>query len=600
MEPIDLLRSTHLFSKLNADQLASLAALMKPEHHAPLDQLVHQGDLGNRFFVLASGTVNIRQTTAEGAERSVGALAAHTPDPSHKAARLQNHFGEQMFSSQEPYEYHVDAVTAVDVYRIDRSDFVALAQAKPQILEALQFVKHAEHKRTRGLKWIAEGEIVGARVSKHWWALAQRIWPYIVVLPLFLLVSRLLRFFSASQYEVIVVGGGLMLVLLLAGLEIYDWSNDEYVVTNVRVMHIERVYVFRKELTDTAPIDRIQGVVIERAGLGGILFGVGNLIIQTPGRKEGNVNFDAVGKPENLRAVILRQQRGNSARQAADAREKFRETVRKELRHHLSPDLVPITAPPVLQPVTKKRQRLGFADPLLHALHTPLQLELHFQDRVVWRKHWVVLLRQSLRWLGLLAVIVGIYSAVTLVSGYNSGCLSIGLLLAAACLGGLVYEWLDWTNDIYAVTDVEVIDSERTPFGLKEKTTIAPLDRISDIVVDVPSIWGTLLNYGTLKIDTAGVTGQIIFHTITRPREAQEEIYRRITEGKARRSRDDASIKSASVVDAIIGYHRWQEDKKREDMSQNLPTNSELGNAKDETLRDWKMDESTRDSDSPA
>ena len=36
-------------------------------------------------------------------------------------------------------------------------DFDALVKTQPHILHALPFIQHAERKRTRGLKWIAEG-----------------------------------------------------------------------------------------------------------------------------------------------------------------------------------------------------------------------------------------------------------------------------------------------------------------------------------------------------------------------------------------------------------------------------------------------------------
>jgi hypothetical protein len=82
------------------------------------------------------------------------------------------------------------------------------------------------------------------------------------------------------------------------------------------------------------------------------------------------------------------------------------------------------------------------------------------------------------------------------------------------------------------------------------------------------------------------------FDSIHAPREAQEEIYRRIAEHKTKRAREDASIRSASVVDAILAYHRLQEEKKREDQAklQNPPSDAEP-KADDGAPRVWKADE---------
>jgi hypothetical protein len=238
---------------------------------------------------------------------------------------------------------------------------------------------------------------------------------------------------------------------------------------------------------------------------------------------------------------------------------------------------------------------------IFQALESPFNLEEHFADRVVWRKHWVVFLDHSKKWLAFQSGIILLFGLITATGGFNASCLYVSLGAFLASMAAVIYEWLDWSNDIYAVTDTQIIDSERAPFGLKEKTTIASLDQITDVVVDIPHFIATLFDYGTLKIDTAGKTGQMIFKSIHDPREAQEEIYRRIAEHKTKRAREDASIRSASVVDAILAYHRLQEEKKREDQAQaNKPSSEAEPDSSDGPPRVWKSDEPKPGSESVA
>lgn len=589
-DPAEILRTIPLFAKLTDEELAALAKLMVAEHHHPLSQIVKQGDLGNRFFIIASGTVSMRRTTAGGAESVIGGLMALPVGAAAQPTIPKNYFGEQMFSSQEPYDFHADAVTSVDVYRLHRKEFNELVKAQPQLVKALTFIRAAERKRTRGYGWVGEGEAVILVVHKHWWALVPGIIFALGLAIVVGVVAFIAPFLSLSYYTPWIALLGLFVVFGVVIFKIIDWYNDEYIVTNQRIARVERNLFFQQELRDTALMDKVQGVGIERAGLSGIFLRIGKLVVQTPGREQGNVEFDYVGNPEKVRVAILGQQEASRARLAAEAREQFRATVRGELTQYLAPDLAALQTAP--QPPLKKKRRTDTLGKVLQALSSPFNLELHYSDRIVWRKHWSLLIFTIWRWLGLQAVLIVFYAVVSF-SGAGNACLLPTVVIFLGLAGRIVYDWVDWSNDIYAVTETQIIDSERSPFGLTEKTMIAPLDQITDVVVDIPGIIATILDYGTLKIDTAGKTGQMTFKSIHAPRGAQEEIYTRIAAYKTKRAREDASIRSASVVDAILAYHRLQQEQARAEKDQaNSPEpDSPADSAEDESKRVWKTDE---------
>lgn len=560
MEALEHLQQINLFKNLPATHVAALAGIAKREHYNPGERLAVQGDLGNRFFIVDSGLVNLRQTDKYGIERSIGVVPS---PPSEKSTEPpKRYFGDQMFTTQEPFEFHADAVRPTEVFVISREDFDALVEQRPGILHMLGFVRTAEKKRTHGYAWVTEGENVAIVERKHWWALLPGLVPVVAVTAAALVILLVLRFILVPEMLQWVALGAAVLIVLVLAYQVYDWINDEYIVTNQRVAHVERV-VFRLELRESVPIEKVLGVTLERK-FPAAYFGCSTVIVQTAGREEGNVTFEFIGRGEKIRKMIQDEQDRVQARQVAEERDRFRQSIRQELRHYLMPDAVAAeqaakeaqaAAPQPRHPRTTRRL-------LQKWVASWLNLELREPGRTRWRKHWIVLFRQAGAWfLGLLILdALAFFFAVNpsiQFPGYWLG----GLVALVILLAGLLYQWEDWRNDIYVVTESQVIDTESLPFGLSSKSTVAPLDQVQDIRVEVPGMFAFLLNYGDVKIETAGQSGQMVFYSIHKPRDAQEEIFRRLEAFRARRAEQEASIRSRTVIDALLAYDQLKHEQ---------------------------------------
>ena len=92
------------------------------------------------------------------------------------------------------------------------------------------------------------------------------------------------------------------------------------------------------------------------------------------------------------------------------------------------------------------------------------------------------------------------------------------LLLLAAAWG--LWRWLDWRADLWAVTSQRVIDESGV---LSVRAVDSPLDKINE-VTSTQSIWGRMLGYGTLNIQTAAEVGSTTIETVARPMELKETI----------------------------------------------------------------------------
>ncbi|MCE5259815.1 MAG: cyclic nucleotide-binding domain-containing protein [Chloroflexi bacterium] len=91
----------------------------------------------------------------------------------------------------------------------------------------------------------------------------------------------------------------------------------------------------------------------------------------------------------------------------------------------------------------------------------------------------------------------------------------------------LIWLWLDWRNDYFAVTTRRVVHQERMLF-LFEAREEAPIDRVQDIQIE-KGFAASAFNYGDLIIETAAVAGVLRFSRIPQPEKMREVIFNQTT-----------------------------------------------------------------------
>ncbi|MEK7514307.1 MAG: PH domain-containing protein [Patescibacteria group bacterium] len=91
---------------------------------------------------------------------------------------------------------------------------------------------------------------------------------------------------------------------------------------------------------------------------------------------------------------------------------------------------------------------------------------------------------------------------------------------------GLFIRWTDYYLDVWYVTDRRVIEIEQHGFFNRHVSSM-PFDKIQDITIETKGIFATLLNFGDLKVETAGdKEGNFMLPHATRPHKAKEIILR--------------------------------------------------------------------------
>ena len=295
---------------------------------------------------------------------------------------------------------------------------------------------------------------------------------------------------SASSHTTFMTVARALVFLLLSLIpvrmifQLYDWGNDSFIVTNRRVIRIERTY-FVSERRQEAGLRQIQNASIQVKNPVQQLFNFGDVLIETAGRA-GLIRFDGVPNPREVQARIF------------------------QLIGHAQPRKERQERPPWLV------RLLPFA-PLVE------------DNTIIWHKHWIILLRKTIIPGLLLLALPGVFAILTsadLVS-VNFITLFVVTLLWLIDLLWFAWQYQDWRNDEYLVTSDRLIDIERIPFVFEDKKE-ASLTQVQDVRYEVPSLVARILGWGHVYIETAGRARDFDFLYVPHPQAVQEEVMRRV------------------------------------------------------------------------
>ena len=161
---------------------------------------------------------------------------------------------------------------------------------------------------------------------------------------------------------------------------------------------------------------------------------------------------------------------------------------------------------------------------------------------VIIRQHWIKLALPVLVWVLLFVLLVTL-------QWFNFSTGFIILLVAAIYPA---YEYINWKYNLWTVTNMRVVD-ESGFFSRHSKES--PLDKINNVEYD-QSIWGRLMGYGDVDIQTAAEMGDDNYNLIHHPKllkdtitHAQEE-YKKIQITNQATQLAEAIAKSTPIAQA--------------------------------------------------
>jgi CRP-like cAMP-binding protein/membrane protein YdbS with pleckstrin-like domain len=569
MIPVEQLRQVPLFAPLDVEALAQIAPLFHHQRYQLGDIVFAQGAPGDAFYILTAGVLRVRQMDARGQEHVVDYYNA------------PRYFGETSLLTGIPHDTTAEVFSKeADLYLLPKNEWDTFFNAHPDIKAQLNIRADVQKKLAgRRFKWLGEGEYVVVQTRRHPYALLLMLrLPGIGAGALFLLVLIFTLIQSASPDVAQLLGPvgailwTLFLLLLIGGFTwtLLDWGNDWLIITNKRVIRLERVIGLLEERLE-APIEQVTNVNETAQGLFARLLEFSDIRIETAGHQI-DISFEYVPRRLHVRENVFQQIEQVKSRVQLEKRERMRAQIREELYRYITPPQVgtPVApprlpelgAPPPPTPI-RQRRRSGLGK----RLNNILGLQIEEQGRITWRKHWLDLLARTGRWLTIVAVILVLGPAILFATWNSTGLVQRLLFIALWSLALLFFGFLawynyeDWRNDIYQLTDERVLDIERSPFRLKERLVETTLERIQNVSYSKPNLIANLLNFGDLTIETAGGQGQLVFKKVSNPQWATQEIFRRRNAYRDRQQMEQARRNQADLLDWFIEYHRLLQQK---------------------------------------
>jgi uncharacterized membrane protein YdbT with pleckstrin-like domain len=542
---IAFLKKIHLFFGLDDGELASVADGLTEHSYSEGNIIFSQGSKADSFYLIYKGSVKIVHRS-KGKDQILGILVEG--DYMGDIALLQN---------RNRYGTGI-AVADVLLLTMSREAFGNLLQRAPQLRSNFALaVGSRELANSLHFKWLEPDEVVYFLARRHPIVFYKKLF-----LPLICAAIPLGFLWAWLTYTplIIVALAGILSAIWIIFWVVWlwiDWRNDYYIITNHRVVSLEKVvavYDSRQE----SPLNTIQSVDVETGPLGRIL-DYGDLIVRT---FIGRMRFDNVSHPYHAQRMIQEYWHRTLEQAAGQAKEEMKNAIRRNLGIPLPAKPKPETPKPTETSKPRRNRRLLG---LLGA--NPLRLRFEKGASVVYRKHWYILFRQA--WIQILAL--GTIAFVFLYRQYQlaistdqefvsfEGGVSIDawsgafIIIFFLLVVWLVYDVVDWANDRYEVTSEQIIDLYKKPFGTESRNA-AQLENILGTEFKRVGIVANLLNFGNVLINVGGTV--FTFEGVRDPASVQLDIDSRRAARVQKKAAAEVAAERERMAEWLAIYHK--------------------------------------------
>lgn len=546
-EIFELLEQSALFIESDETELNRLAGLFQTDIFHGGDTVFKCGEPSEAMYILFEGQIQLGVDKNDG-EKGFAVL------------KRGDFFGEEALLYDDPRFYNAVALSDTVLIRLDVENYLDIYEELTSIEEVLEVLVHSRKLSMQvSLPWLGEDEFVHVIKRRHpallWGKFVSPVVGSLVICLLAMLLQQ--RWLPDRPYGWLLLSVGSPLMVVWLVWIYFDWRNDYFLVTNKRVVWIEKVALIY-ESRQEAPLRTVMSVGMRRSRMGSLL-GYADVVVLT---YVGTIRLRDLEHAEIIADLIesywRRSTTQNRREEAQIMGRKLGEKLNLPWDRQGETQANP--AHRVSRGSGEEDKEPGF---LAWLFSDFIRLRFEGDGAITYRKHWFVLINNT--WLPCLLIVVGM---ITL-AGFLSGVLSFisltagivsALLVIFICFLWIIYQYADWRNDIYRVTFDQIIDLDRKPLG-KVRRRSAPLENILSIEYERLGFWGFLLNFGTVYISVGGT--KLSFDHVYNPSEVQQDIFYRMGERLEQLRQFEVDGERERVSEWIASYHRRVADSQR-------------------------------------
>ena len=538
------LKKSYLFRGLDDAQISWIAGQFEEVYCTEQQIVFSQGETADGFFFVFKGQVQAKHRVNK-VEKQDGLYVAG------------DFFGESALLLRRKRGATATAQPGTMLLKLDNLSFKGIVEKVPALHQRFEIViRSRDMAGAMKLPWLSENETVYLLSRRHGIVLVRNLLVPVFLLALTLIVLGAAYLNSVAGLSSFWLTAGLGLAAVLGFWTLWraiDWSNDYYIITNRRVVWLEKVVGFYDSRQE-AMLENLLSVNTQ-TGLLGRIFGFGDVVVRT---FTGEIMFDSINDPLHAAAMVEEYWGRTKNEQQEIQRAVLRDAVRKKITPPPPAEQPPAKAAGAAAAgkVSKKASQATGLQPLTfeHFLRTHWEVG----DTVTYRKHLFILAARSVLPLGTFALVFFLLGYWL----YSGGELTLGLTALALLVFGIIFLWwsynyVNWANDLYIITPEQIVDIYRRPLGMENRKA-APLENILSVNYVRRGVFGIMFNYGTVNIAVGEIN--LNFDNVFNPTAVQQEVIRRMNARIAKKKEADTAAERERMAEWLAAYHQVESE----------------------------------------
>jgi CRP-like cAMP-binding protein len=525
-------RRLPMFSALDMAQSEAVANAMQVLRYEPGEDLLRQGQPSPGMFLFVSGSGLLFQRGPDGAELPFGKVSAN------------EYTGETALFSEQISPLTLRAAETVVTLFLSRQNMLKVLSFYPDVKARLlspgSVPLTAQSDKAKQFEDQRENETILLETRRHWWAVAgAMVRAALLIILSWVLCAILVSFLpSASALMLIPLPISALLLLYLA-YHYAEWRNDRLLITDRRVVNIQKNLLTFALKRNELPLAGVHEVnVTLPSDVVGRMMGYGTITIKTSG-DVNNLRIEEIPEPQNIQKMIFNSAKAFRDSRAREQQDENRNAIRTELNQLLgyAPDA------PALEATMN----------VTHAAPAPGFFSLKFTNEkgeTVYRKHHSVWFLHI--FLPALLILGGF---IVLMLGVIGFFLPVVIMALGA---GWFYlmDW-DWRNDLYIVGDQTITLIRKRPLWMQDQKDQVLISQVDNVLSSTTGFMNSLMQVGEVRIMLSGADEKNAkrITNVYRPQEIQQEISRRQDRAQDQKRQNAANDQRKTILEYLSVYH---------------------------------------------